>query len=194
MQARGWASTLAGVLVLALALAAAGCGGESGDDGSGVPRAADGGDAGRAAADTRKPKDAEEAMLAFARCMRANGVDMPDPQEGEGAFVITPDTDASERNAKDFREASDNCRRHLEGLEPPELSDEQREALEEATLKHVRCMREHGIDMPDPTFGEGGRMAVPLDGIDLDDPDFRAAQEACEKHLRDAFRGRGSGS
>ena len=42
MQARGWAGALAGALVLTLALAAAGCGGESEDGGSGgVPRAAE---------------------------------------------------------------------------------------------------------------------------------------------------------
>ena len=192
MQARGWAGALAGALVLTLALAAAGCGGASEDGGSGVPRAADARDAGGAAADDGTgAKDSEEAMLAFARCMRANGVDMPDPRAGEGAFVITPDTDPSEGSRERFREAGDKCRRHLEGIEPPELNEEQQEALEEATLEHVRCMRKHGVEMPDPSFGEGGRMAIPLDGIDLDDPDFRTAQKACEKHLRDAFPGRG---
>ena len=43
-------------------------------------------------------------------------------------------------------------------------------------------MREHGINMPDPTFGSGGEMSMKIDdssGIDPSDPKFEDAQKAC---------------
>ena len=47
-------------------------------------------------------------------------------------------------------------------------------------------MREHGIDMPDPTFGENGRAQVRIgkgSGIDPESSKFEEAQDACrDKH------------
>jgi hypothetical protein len=58
---------------------------------------------------------------------------------------------------------------------------------EEALLAFTECLREHGIDVPDPEFdaGGGGRMRMQLggSGIDPDDPEFRAAQEECRPLL-----------
>jgi hypothetical protein len=45
----------------------------------------------------------------------------------------------------------------------------------QADLAYVRCMRQHGINMPDPT-PDGG---VELRGFDPDDPKFKAAERAC---------------
>lgn len=51
---------------------------------------------------------------------------------------------------------------------------------EESMLAFAQCMREHGVDMPDPQFKEGGGfMAVE---IDPQDGDFQEAEQAC-KHL-----------
>ena len=58
---------------------------------------------------------------------------------------------------------------------------------EEALLAFTECLREHGIDVPDPEFDEGGRgrmrMRLGQSGIDPDDPEFRAAQEECRPLL-----------
>ena len=59
---------------------------------------------------------------------------------------------------------------------------------EEAILAYTECMREEGIDLPDPDFsgelGEGGGSGF-LGGSDIDpnDPDFQAAQEKCQSNL-----------
>jgi len=71
---------------------------------------------------------------------------------------------------------------------------EAEEDPEEAMLAFTECMRDEGIDLPDPTFsedGEGGsRFQVgPGEGIDPDDPDFQAAQEKCQP-LLEGIQGR----
>ena len=179
MHSRGWAGAALAALALALTLALTACGG-GGDDRERVASLD-----GRGRQASGAPTDERKAMLAFARCMREHGVELPDPQAGEGGAVIRPGAGPSSADAGEFQEAEKQCRKHLENVRPPELSEEQEEAMREASLKHARCMRAHGIDIPDPTFGEEGGIArIPLDRVDFDDPDFQAAQKACEKHLR----------
>lgn len=63
-----------------------------------------------------------------------------------------------------------------------ELSDEQQARFEEAMLDYAACMREQGIDFPDPVFGEGGRVTQSVGGGPGDGPDpaeMDAADEIC---------------
>ena len=72
------------------------------------------------------------------------------------------------------------CQKILESVRPPEMSEEQEQKFKEQALKFARCMREHGIDMPDPQFEGGGRMTQRMEqGIDPRSERFRDAQEAC---------------
>ena len=183
MHMRGWASAAGVALALALALVLVACGGDGEDEaqvariGGGTTTTQDG----RAGS-----KDPEEAMLAFARCMREQGVDVGDPRDG--MLVLGPGGGGGGRPSaaeqRRFERADEECRHDMKGVRPPALSEEDQRALQEASLEHVRCMREHGIDLPDPDFS-GGRAAIEL-GSDFDpnDPDFRAAEKACAKHLR----------
>jgi hypothetical protein len=129
-----------------------------------------------AAAESSERRDFERARQEFAECMREHGVDFPDP--GSGAVQL-------DEPPEKVREAEEACQHLREGIEPPELSDEQREEFKEAALEHARCMREHGIDFPDPTFGEdgGAQIRLPRGQVDVDDPEFREAQEACADKL-----------
>ncbi|GAA4897118.1 hypothetical protein LX16_1254 [Stackebrandtia albiflava] len=53
---------------------------------------------------------------------------------------------------------------------------------DEMALAFAECMREHGVDMPDPTFDEEGGADISLpDGVD--DETLRAAEEACKEFL-----------
>src|SRR3954453_3830860 len=64
-------------------------------------------------------KDPKKAMLAYAKCMRAHGVDMPDPQfDGNRVKMTGP------RNVnKDTMRAADKaCASIRESVEPPEMS------------------------------------------------------------------------
>jgi hypothetical protein len=164
---------LAAGLLAACALAVAACGGEN----------AASGDANSAA---DRESDARDAQLKYARCMRDHGVEVPDPtfDRGGGVTQVGPDSDDLPRDRGKFREAEQACKKYLDAIEPPQLSEEEQQEFKEAALAHSRCMREHGIEnFPDPTFGEDGRAELRLEersGINPDDPDFKEAQKACE--------------
>jgi hypothetical protein len=122
-----------------------------------------------------------EAALEFAECMREQGVDMPDPSR-DGGIILRAGPESGNDPATVER-AQKACRKHLEDVRPPELSDEDQRELRERALDFARCMREHGIDVPDPTFGERGAMRQRMpEGLSPDDPRFEEAQEACSKY------------
>jgi hypothetical protein len=116
-----------------------------------------------------------EAALEFAECMRRNGVDMPDPTpDGGMRLTARPGDEATVQRAQEA------CQKYLDKARPPEPSEEEQREAREQALEHARCMREHGIDFPDPTFGEDGTVEQRLgEGIDPKDPAFREAEKAC---------------
>ena len=134
---------------------------------------------------TATEDDPEAAFLAHARCMREHGIDMPDPQvhaDGEG-FAVRMDR-AIDIDDPAFHRAEKACAKHLpQGrLGGGEIDPEQERRMQEGALKFARCMREHGVDMPDPTFGGEGQVMMkigPDDGLDPNDPKFQEAQQAC---------------
>ena len=68
-------------------------------------------------------------------------------------------------------------------FEPP--SEEEQARMREQALEFSKCMREHGIDMPDPQFSEDGGVTINAEveggegGPLPDDEDFQAAAEEC---------------
>jgi hypothetical protein len=145
---------------VALMLSMAACGDNSDDSGIATT-----GDLG---SDAQGP-DAEErdAMLEFAECMRDHGVDMEDPSQ-DGGFTFKMEDDP------ESQEAYEACR-HLApgGGEPPELDAEGKAAMRE----FAECLRDEGIDMPDPSAD--GALTMP-DGVTPEDPEFEAAMEECQ--------------
>jgi hypothetical protein len=168
-------------LLLALALAVAACG--SGGKGKGVASLgsatsttnAGGGNAGGEAS-----YDLQQALV-FTRCMRQHGYDMPDPQmEGNNVGLQLPNYQG--QRAPKFQAAWQACRRYApNGGQPQRPSAEDRQQA----LAFARCMRQHGINMPDPriTADDVDQQGSP--GMRKDDPRLRAAEQAC------AQRGKG---
>jgi hypothetical protein len=156
---------LAAAPLAALALGLAACGGDGGTPAS-----------------AQSARDANrQAELKFARCMREHGVDFPDPGSGgQGPVKVGGDATPEE-----LREAEQACESYRKDIKPPELSEEQQQEFKEAALAHARCMREHGIDFPDPTFSEDGGAQIRLgDGrLDPEDADFNAAEKECAGKL-----------
>jgi hypothetical protein len=58
----------------------------------------------------------------------------------------------------------------------------------EGALKFAKCMRDHGIDMPDPKKDANGRIKVMAkaraNSAGADNAKMRAAQNACQKYLK----------
>ena len=141
------------------------------------------------AAASSAPTDPQEAFLAYAQCMRDNGIDMPDPEiiedssgEGSATSGIRIGVNGAGPDKEAFRTADATCRKHLANVVDSAPNGGLSPEDEEKLLAFARCMREHGIDMPDPQ--NGGMIINEEDGdggprIDPNDPDFQAAQEAC---------------
>jgi hypothetical protein len=54
----------------------------------------------------------------------------------------------------------------------------------EGALNFAKCMREHGVDFPDPTRDANGRVKLVAKATKGTEPKMKAAQEACQKHLQ----------
>jgi hypothetical protein len=151
--------------VLALALTACGSGGAEVAAGSSPSSSA--------------AMSQEERSREFAQCMRDNGVDVPDPEPGgkPGGFGKVDRTDP------DFERAREACREFVPG--GGDLSK-----LDPAKLDQLRvfaqCMRDNGIDLPDPD-PNGGKLGG-LGQIDRDSPAFRSALDVCRDKLPELGR------
>jgi hypothetical protein len=173
----------AGALAGLLALALAACGG--GDDSDGVASLTDtnsqstNGSQGSNGSGGASAEDREEAALAYARCMREHGIDFPDPVNGRFEFKN------QRGDQRKLEEAQKACQDILRDA-APEVSEEQEAELREAAVAFAKCMREHGVDMPDPKFPGGGGVLMRMPRGSEDDPDFQEAQEACQPILNEA--------
>jgi hypothetical protein len=63
---------------------------------------------------------------------------------------------------------------------------------QDAGIAFARCMRAHGVDVPDPQTS-GGRVLVRV-RADKNRPRFEAAQKACQKYMPEPGKGPGAGS
>jgi hypothetical protein len=178
-------------LVALVALIAA-CGGTA--NGPGVATlddpAASGSPGASPAASAMTPQD---AALAYARCMRENGVDMPDPKVTTGTDGgVSIDQQGGAPVSKEAMSKADGVCRHFMAAAGPGGPGHQMSAEDmDKLLQFAKCMREHGIDFPDPTAdggfvfqanGSGSTNAGP-GGFTKGGPDdakFQAAQTACQ--------------
>lgn len=135
-------------------------------------------------------EETEEALLAFTECLREEGIQVEDPSVGaEGGLGIVVEGPAGEMDFEAFEAAQQVCQVHLEGVTLGFDQVDQTE-FEDQLLAFATCMRENGIDMDDPdlsSFGPDGDgepgVIDPFGGVDLNDPAFESAFEACEEFL-----------
>jgi hypothetical protein len=175
--------------LLGLGLALAACGGSP--DGDRVASLSGNGATGTTNGTAEDAdKDPQQAALDFARCMREHGVNMPDPEvddQGRIRVRIGAGGGGERPDPKKLEAAQQACGSLMGGGDGDRQLDP---AERDAMVAFARCMREHGIDMPDPT-GEG--LMVRRDGKDGPDPrseKFQEAEQACDHHLANLGRGR----
>ncbi|WP_188190849.1 hypothetical protein [Nonomuraea sp. SYSU D8015] len=158
---------------------AAGCGSQA--SGTGVASVSTGSTPPSAGATPTTTADPKEQGRKFAQCMREHGIPMEDPDAkgGGGMELIDENIDKNK-----LREATEACRAHAPFMDRKRLDPEGVEQLR----RFARCMRENGVDMPDPnpdgTFASGTAR-----NFKHDDPQFKKAIEAC----RDEFPKPGGG-
>jgi hypothetical protein len=165
---------LAVIPVLLLALSACGGGGTATEDVASVS----GGNGSASPSPSTSAEDPEEQGLKFAQCMREHGIDMPDP-DSEGRIRMRAERGQDEQKLDEAMKACEQYSPKIGGKGGKAMSKEDQEAL----LAFARCMREHGIDMPDPDFS-GGLAKQKLRGkVRPDDQKFKDAEEACQDKL-----------
>jgi hypothetical protein len=181
-------------LVAAIGLMVAACGGSGGTQAiASLQTGSDDATSTTAATDTTV--DPEQAMLDFAQCMRDHGIDMADPTtDANGNFTIQrPNQGASSSGTSgDFstadreamQAARDACSQYLQGM-TQQFQVQDNTEMQDLMLQYAACMRENGVDMPDPDFsssdqGPGARLGFSQGDFDPSDPTFQAANEACQ--------------
>jgi hypothetical protein len=171
MTKRRWVPTIPAAVTAALMLAACG-GGGSGNDPS-----------------TGQPDDAKR--LAFTQCMRKAGLTITDQTTSGGRRDSRIDVPKGMSPAR-LQTIQRDCARKTGGGPREPSKAEQAKFLDQA-LKFSRCMRAHGVDMPDPKAQGGGitfQKRSDGGGIDPQSPAFQRAQKACESFMP---KGKGGG-
>jgi len=142
---------------------------------------------GGAASPSASGKSDEEKRLAFADCLRDEGVDVQMSQDGRRVGFKVSARGPQGAGRATFGDPGDpngpfaRCRRKT-GWAPSPPSEEEQARMRDEMLRFARCMRAHGIDMPDPS--PDGRILVRTRS---DGPTTQAALRAC------ARRGPGGG-
>jgi hypothetical protein len=183
---------LLAAVAAALALGACGSSDDKGSGSKGSSRAS-------------QQDKAFEGALKFSKCMRDHGVDFPDPQRaGAGGIKLTAkNLNPNDPNTKAAQQA---CQKYMQIGGGETVDPARRARLQEAALKYARCMRGHGVNMPDPKFsgnggltfqagpGSGKKSTGPRGGLGAnpDSPKFKAADKACSHFLGDLGGGPGT--
>lgn len=165
------------IFFTALALVASGC--AKSPTGEGVASA--GGISAQQSADPERPSDnADERVRQFVTCMRANGVDVPDPEPGDAtgktALRFETGSGSGEIDKSKLMPAMEKCNKYLPaGGRDIRLTPEQLEGAR----RLAQCMRDNGVPAwPDPD-ADGNFKTDSLTVISKDDPAVQAALEKC---------------
>jgi hypothetical protein len=160
--------SMAVVVAVPVVFGLAACGGQAGNNDI---ASADGGTAkASASASPSQSLNPQDAALKFAQCMRQNGVDMPDPGS-DGRFQIR----ANRGNQSKVQAAMKKCQHLMQG---GRLGNPDDPKVRDRMLKFAQCMREHGVNVPDPRPGQGIQLRVDRGS----EAKVRAAQKACQQY------------
>ena len=161
------------IVATALVLAVSGCAKQP--TGEGVASA--GGGSPQQSADPERPSDnPDERGRQFVACMRAHGVDLPDPEPGDKTGKTALRFEAGEIDKSKLAPAMEKCNKYLPaGGENLRLTPEQLESAR----RFAQCMRDNGVpNWPDPD-PEGKFKTGDLTVISKDDPVVRATIAKC---------------
>jgi hypothetical protein len=129
--------------------------------------------------DRSSDDDTFQKALAYAKCMRANGLpNFPDPQRKDGGVEMSSPKDL---NTADGKKAAAACR----DKDPQNDTEDSGGSVDSAKLADwTKCMRGKLPNFPDPEV-TGNTITLQLSGTGINggSTDFRNAQKACESRF-----------
>ena len=112
--------------------------------------------------------------------MRAHGVpDFPDPKEPGGFSQAA--LDRLNTSAPAYVDASNHCHRLLPNGGQPTPTESEATLLD--AVKVAKCMRAHGVNMPDPSLQANGQLEFSMANVNANAPDFSKVGNICEKEV-----------
>ena len=116
------------------------------------------------------------ALTQFAGCARAHGIPVPDPNS-QGQISGSDQLRQQYQNTPQGQATLRACGSYLKRA-ATQLTQANTQQSRQATLLAVRCMRAHGIQVPDP--GPDGLINPgAAASINKASPQFQQAQQAC---------------
>jgi hypothetical protein len=117
--------------------------------------------------------DRDTARLKLQECLRKQGIELP---QRNGSSQPARPTGAERQKAQAAMQGP--CRQYAQNAFG-NLSEEQRQELQDQFAKFAACMRQHGVDLPDIRPGQGPSAG----GVQMqrNTPLFQKASQACEK-------------
>ena len=130
--------------------------------------------------DEASPQDPEEVFLAYAECLRDQGLeDVQDPDFSGGGGGPRGILSEIDRQDAEVQAAIQACRPLVAGIQRGFSAEDQAER-QDRVLALAECLREeHGLDVADPDFSGGGFLRG--GDLDLDDPEIQAAIQDCRE-------------
>ncbi|GAA2069715.1 hypothetical protein GCM10009801_19790 [Streptomyces albiaxialis] len=120
-------------------------------------------------------KTEEDQAVAWRKCLRDNGVDMPEPKSGEEQAGITVDR----KNQGAMKKAIDACKDKAPKNGPGSpLTQKEKDEL----VARAKCLRKHGVDVPVPK--EGQAAALPMPKTAAEKKKLEKAHKACGSEIR----------
>jgi hypothetical protein len=164
-------TTAVALSVLAAAGGLAACGGSSSTHTSGTSQGTG-----------QQPRVA--ALTQFAGCARAHGIPVPDPNsQGEisGSEQLRQQYQNTPQGQATLRACGSYLRKAV-----PQLTPANTQQFRHAVLQSARCMRAHGIPVPDPG-ADGLINPGAAASINKASPQFQQAQRACAHLFPSSF-------
>ncbi|MFJ8209466.1 hypothetical protein [Streptomyces sp. NPDC096033] len=160
--------TAAGV-VTGLALLVTACTGSGTSGGGKDATGRSAGASGKGDGKSGAGQDADKA-LQVRKCLREHGIDAPDPQPGQDPRGMTLGTGSEDPEA--VTKAFEAC-----GMQAPGTGEMPQEDKDKA-LKWAKCMRDNGVNIPDPDFKGNAMSATKIP--EGQEQAFAEAQKKCQ--------------
>ncbi len=135
------------------------------------------------------------ARVKAARCLRAHGVNVPDPSPNGGAPGGAGGGGAGGGAGGGFRQllstqagqaASKACQSEIsKAFGFANITPAQRAQFRQAAVKFAQCMRAHGVNVPDPSTNSTGGFGIfrSIPSSERNSPAFQTASKACASNL-----------